>query len=157
MDQQRQHQIKTAAIDRGYRQTAQRAMVLAEVKTAEGHPTAGEIFERVRRKDPKVAYRLMPELTFADEAGRIGGRTDHHDHGHCTTRGLLVDVPITPIARHVTEERSGFAISCHHTVLVGDLRDATTACRLSRRAAKRRAVASKRLAPMLGALRGTGC
>jgi hypothetical protein len=47
---------KTAAIDRGYRQTAQRAMILAEVKAAEGHLTAGEIFERVRRKDPKVAY-----------------------------------------------------------------------------------------------------
>ena len=55
MDHQ-QHQVKTAAIDRGYRQTAQRAMILAEVKAGEGHPTAGEIFERVRRKDPKVAY-----------------------------------------------------------------------------------------------------
>jgi Fe2+ or Zn2+ uptake regulation protein len=134
MDQQRQHEVKTVAIDRGYRQTAQRAMILAEVKAAEGHPTAGEIFERVRRKDPKVAYGtvyrslhllarhgLIQELTFADEASRYDGRVERHDHVQCTTCGLLADVevPIALIARHVAEERSGFTISSHHTVFAG--------------------------------------
>jgi hypothetical protein len=93
IDQQGHHGVKTQAIDRGYRQTAQRAMVLTEVKAAEGHPTAGEIFARVRRKDPKVAYGtvyrslhllarhgLIQELTFADQASRYDGRVDRHDH-----------------------------------------------------------------------------
>src|SRR5262245_50295435 len=134
MNEQGHHEVKTQAIDRGYRQTAQRAMILAEVKEAEGHPTAGEIFERVRRKDPKVAYGtvyrslhllarhgLIQELTFADEASRYDGRVERHDHVLCTGCGLLldVDVPIALIARHVAEERSGFAISSHHTVFAG--------------------------------------
>jgi Fur family peroxide stress response transcriptional regulator len=134
MDHERHHGIKTAAINRGYRQTAQRAMILAEVKAAEGHLTAGEIFERVRRRDPRIAYGtvyrslhllaqhgLIQELTFADQASRYDGRAERHDHVLCTSCGLLVDVdvPIALIARHVAEERSGFAIASHHTVFAG--------------------------------------
>jgi len=125
---------KKTMIDRGYRQTAQRAMILAEVKAADGHLTAGEVFERVRRRDPKVAYGtvyrslhllaqhgLIQELTFADEASRYDGRAERHDHVLCTTCGHLADVevPTALIARHVAEERSGFSISSHHTVFAG--------------------------------------
>jgi Fur family transcriptional regulator, peroxide stress response regulator len=130
----RHHEQKAAAINSGYRQTAQRAVILAEVKAAEGHLTAGEIFERVRRKDPRIAYGtvyrslhllarhgLIQELTFADQASRYDGRVDRHDHVSCTGCGLLVDVdvPVALIARHVAEERSGFAIASHHTVFAG--------------------------------------
>lgn len=123
-----------AQAGRGYRQTAQRAMILAEVKAAEGHLTAGEIFERVRRKDPKIAYGtvyrslhllaqhgLIQELTFADQASRYDGRVERHDHVHCTSCGLLVDVdvPVALMARHVAEERTGFTITSHHTVFAG--------------------------------------
>lgn len=161
MDQQWQHQVKTAAIDRGYRQTAQRAMVLAEVKAADGHLTAGEIFERVRRRDPKVAYGtvyrslhllaqhgLIQELTFADEASRYDGRVDRHDHVQCTNCGLLVDVevPIALIARHVAEERSGFTITSHHTVFVGTC----PSCRRTEGQTGRRAE-SRRSSPGAGA------
>jgi Fe2+ or Zn2+ uptake regulation protein len=134
MDHERRHDIKAAAITSGYRQTAQRAMILAEVKAADGHLTAGEIFERVRRRDPRIAYGtvyrslhllaqhgLIQELTFADQASRYDGRAERHDHVLCTGCGLLVDVdvPIALIARHVAEERSGFAIDSHHTMFVG--------------------------------------
>ncbi len=120
--------------DGGYRRTAQRATILTEVAAAEGHPTAGEIFERVRRRDPRIAYGtvyrslhllarhgLIQELTFADQSSRYDGRTERHDHVHCTSCGLLVDVdvPVALIARYVAEERSGFAISSHHTVFAG--------------------------------------
>jgi Fur family peroxide stress response transcriptional regulator len=105
-------------VGRGYRQTAQRAMILAEVQAAEGHLTAGEIFERVRRKDQ---HGLIQELTFADQASRYDGRVERHDHVHCTSCGLLVDVdvPVALMARHVAEERTGFAITSHHTVFAG--------------------------------------
>jgi Fur family transcriptional regulator, peroxide stress response regulator len=119
---------------RSYRQTMQRAMILAEVQGADEHLTAGEIFERVRRKEPRIAYGtvyrslhllaqhgLIQELTFADQASRYDARVERHDHVHCTQFGLLVDVdvPVALIARHVAEERSGFAISNHHTVFAG--------------------------------------
>lgn len=118
----------------GYRQTAQRAMILDVVKNSEEHLTAGEIFERVRQRDPKVAYGtvyrslhllvqhgLIQELTFADQASRYDGRTDRHDHVLCTCCGLLLDVevPMALTATHIAEERSGFTITSHHTVFAG--------------------------------------
>lgn len=120
--------------DSGYRQTTQRAVVLAEVQAAEQHLTAGEIFERVRRKYPTIAYGtvyrslhvlaqhgLVQELTFADQASRFDKRVDRHDHVLCTECGLLldVDVPVALIARHVAAEQSGFTITSHHTVFAG--------------------------------------
>jgi Fur family transcriptional regulator, peroxide stress response regulator len=117
-----------------FRQTAQRAMILNEVLEAQAHLTAGEIFERVRRKDPRIAYGtvyrslhllaqhgLIQELTFADHASRYDARVDRHDHVYCTRCGLMsdVEVPEALIARHVAEERSGFTIANHHTVFAG--------------------------------------
>ena len=117
-----------------YRQTAQRAMILAAVKDSESHLTAGEIFERVRRRDPRIAYGTVyrslhllaqhgqiQELTFADQSSRYDARAERHDHVHCTSCGVLADVevPVALIARHVAEERSGFSISSHHTVFAG--------------------------------------
>ncbi len=124
----------TTVRTKGYRQTNQRAMVLNAVVEAHEHLTAGEIFERVRRKDPKIAYGTVyrtlhllaqhgqiQELTFADSASRYDARVERHDHVYCTTCGEMIDVevPEALIARHVASERSGFVISNHHTVFAG--------------------------------------
>ena len=117
-----------------YRNTTQRSTILQVVQEADGHLTAGEIFERVRRRDPKIAYGtvyrslhllaergLIQELTFADQASRYDSRVDRHDHVYCTSCGLLVDVdvPVALMARLVAEERSGFTVTGHHTVFTG--------------------------------------
>jgi len=96
--------------------------------------TAGEIFERVRRRDPRIAYGtvyrtlhllaehgLIQELTFADQASRYDGRVERHDHVHCLHCGVLldVDVPVALMALHVAAEQSGFDVSSHHTVFSG--------------------------------------
>ncbi|HWK79613.1 MAG TPA: transcriptional repressor, partial [Thermomicrobiales bacterium] len=106
-----------------YRNTTQRAVILAEVEAAEGHLTAGEIFERVRRRYPTIAYgtvyrtlhllaehELIQELTFADQASRFDKRTDRHDHVHCNRCGIIADVevPVALLAEHVAAEQSGF-------------------------------------------------
>ena len=118
----------------GYRNTTQRAVILDEVRSAEGHLTAGEIFERVRRRYPSIAYGtvyrslhllvkhgLIQELTFADQASRFDARVERHDHVFCEECGLLddVDVPVALIAQYVAAEKSGFEISKHHTVFYG--------------------------------------
>ena len=118
----------------GYRNTIQRAEILDAVQAADGHLTAGEIFERVRRREPRIAYGtvyrglhvlaahgLLQELTFADQASRYDKRVDRHDHVSCLDCGLLmdVDVPVALIARHVAAEQSGFDITSHHTVFAG--------------------------------------
>ena len=118
----------------GYRNTTQRAIILAEVESYDGHLTAGEIFERVRRRYPTIAYGtvyrtlhllaehgLIQELTFADQASRYDGRVERHDHVHCQACGVLldVDVPVALMAMHVASEQSGFDIDSHHTVFLG--------------------------------------
>lgn len=117
-----------------FRPTAQRALVLEIVSGADKHLTAAEIFERVRARDPKVGYGtvyrslhllvehgLIQELTFADQSSRYDGRTDRHDHVHCTACGVILDVevPMALMATHVAEERTGFLITSHHTVFSG--------------------------------------
>lgn len=117
-----------------FRNTAQRAIILDVVEGSEGHLTAGEIFERVRRRDPKIAYgtvyrtlhllaehELIQELTFADQASRFDKRTDRHDHVHCTVCGTLmdVDVPVASFAEQVAREQTGFEVTRHHTVFEG--------------------------------------
>jgi Fur family transcriptional regulator, peroxide stress response regulator len=117
-----------------FRNTTQRAEVLDEVRRSESHLTAGEIFERVRRRDPRIAYGtvyrtlhllaehgLIQELTFADQASRYDGRVERHDHVHCLECGVLldVDVPVALMALHVAAEQSGFDVSSHHTVFSG--------------------------------------
>lgn len=121
-------------VTKAYRNTTQRAEILAEVRAAERHLTAGEIFERVRRKNPRIAYGtvyralhvlaeqgLIQELTFADQASRFDARVDRHDHVHCTRCGAIfdVDVPVALLARHVAEEQTGFTVTDHHTVFTG--------------------------------------
>ena len=117
-----------------YRNTTQRAVILAEVESYEGHLTAGEIFERVRRRYPTIAYGtvyrtlhllaehgLIQELTFADQASRFDKRVERHDHVHCNACGIIVDVdvPVALMATHVAEEQSGFSLTSHHTVFNG--------------------------------------
>ena len=108
--------------------------MLDEVRRSQSHLTAGEIFERVRRRDPRIAYGtvyrtlhllaehgLIQELTFADQASRYDGRVERHDHVHCLDCGVLldVDVPVALMALHVAAEQSGFDVSSHHTVFSG--------------------------------------
>lgn len=117
-----------------FKNTAQRAAVLEVVRQSQSHLTAGEIFERVRRRDPHIGYGtvyrtlhllaehgLIQELTFADQASRYDGRVERHDHVHCQDCGVLldVDVPVALMAMHVASEQSGFEIDSHHTVFLG--------------------------------------
>ena len=126
---------KSTAPEKAFRPTSQRLLVLDVVTNADRHLTAAEIFEQVRQKDPRIGYGtvyrslhllvehgLIQELTFADQASRYDGRTDRHDHVHCTICGALfdVEVPVALMARHVAEERSGFTITSHHTVFSGE-------------------------------------
>lgn len=124
----------SSAVRGAYRNTAQRAIILEEVESAEGHLTAGEIFERVKQRYPSIAYGtvyrtlhllaehdLILELTFADQASRFDKRTDRHDHVHCTGCGALVDVnvEVTTSCEAVAAEQSGWKIVRHHTLFEG--------------------------------------
>jgi Fe2+ or Zn2+ uptake regulation protein len=117
-----------------FRMTPQRAAILEEVRAADGHLTAGDIFERVHRKYPSIAYGtvyrtlhlfaergLILEFPFGDQASRFDKRVDRHDHVHCTACGALidVDVPTALLAQQVAADQTGFHITGHQTVFTG--------------------------------------
>lgn len=117
-----------------FRMTPQRAAILEEVRSATGHLTAGEIFERVHRKYPTIAYGtvyrtlhlfaergLILEFPFGDQASRFDKRVDRHDHVQCLVCGTLVDVdvPTALFAQQVASEQTGYRISGHQTVFTG--------------------------------------
>ncbi|MER3405205.1 MAG: transcriptional repressor [Chloroflexota bacterium] len=107
------------------RLTPQRRAVLEAVLAAGDHPRATDIYERVRRRHPGIAFAtiynalrylaahgLISEITFGDAASRFDGRTDRHDHAVCERCGVLCDVhvPLPEDVRALAAAQSGFRI-----------------------------------------------
>ncbi len=78
------------------RMTNQREMILQELKKSKDHLTADELYERVKKKMPRISLATVyRNLEILSEAGMIGklevsGRqkrfdwdTGEHDHIHC--------------------------------------------------------------------------
>jgi Fur family peroxide stress response transcriptional regulator len=89
------------------RLTPYRAAVLEALRSACNHPTVAEVYRRVRRRRPGVAYAtiynalnwltrkgLILELKFGDEAARYDPTTMRHDHLICTRCGILADAAV---------------------------------------------------------------
>jgi len=92
----------------GLRCTAQRMAVFEELRRAEAHPTAEEVFHAVRARMPKislatvykslealVAVGVAYRLTTGDgtQAARYDARCDHHYHFRCLQTGAVHDLP----------------------------------------------------------------
>lgn len=88
------------------RLTPQRRAVLAVLEAATDHPTAAEVFDRVRVAVPGigpatvyrtlallVAHGMAQELTLGDgDAARYDGKTAPHDHLVCSSCGAASDI-----------------------------------------------------------------
>lgn len=81
--------------------------ILDVVLSLQTHPTALEVYEKVKQIRPRIGlasvYRILghlvaqgyiKELQYGDESSRYDGRTTRHDHGVCTICGTLLDLPI---------------------------------------------------------------
>jgi Fe2+ or Zn2+ uptake regulation protein len=79
--------------------------VLAALREIASHPTAGEVYDAVRRRYPHVGratvYRALQRLVAAGLAVEVGrdslgrhydARTDRHDHAICTGCGRVLDI-----------------------------------------------------------------
>jgi Fur family peroxide stress response transcriptional regulator len=118
----------------GFRMTPQRIAILDEVRKVGGHLTAAEIIERVHQKHPSISvgtvYRtlnsfaergMILEFPFGNQSSRFDGRTERHDHVHCTSCGELrdVDVPSALLAHQVAADQTGYEIQGHQTIFSG--------------------------------------
>jgi Fe2+ or Zn2+ uptake regulation protein len=90
--------------------TNQRQVILEEVKNLGSHPTADEIYERVRKRLPRISmgtvYRNLDTLASCGfisklEPGqsqmRFDGKTNDHYHITCMRCGCIEDAPIAPL------------------------------------------------------------
>ncbi|MBN1106631.1 MAG: transcriptional repressor [Deltaproteobacteria bacterium] len=89
--------------------THQRRVILEEVKCCPGHPTADEIYEKVRKKLPRISmgtvYRnldllaaggLIHKIEPGHPQKRFDGVTKDHYHLTCVRCGKIEDVPFEP-------------------------------------------------------------
>lgn len=110
------------------RMTQQRRVILEELGAVTCHPTADELYQRVRRRLPRVSlgtvYRNLEIMAQKGEIQRIGAAgtqrrfdatTAVHYHIRCTSCGRVADLPLKPVARLEQEaaKASGFAITGH--------------------------------------------
>lgn len=92
----------------GLRCTPQRIAVYDELRRAERHPTAEDVFHAVRVQIPKISlatvYKALEalvavgaayRLTTGDgtQAARYDARRDHHYHFRCLQTGTVHDLP----------------------------------------------------------------
>jgi Fur family ferric uptake transcriptional regulator/Fur family peroxide stress response transcriptional regulator len=107
--------------------TPQRQAVLDVLASSRDHPTAAEVYERVRGVQPGIGaatvYRSLAllvesgqalELSLADgSSARYDGNVSRHDHVVCVGCGHAVDVetPLPDREVRALSERTGFAIT----------------------------------------------
>lgn len=119
---------------KGSRLTPYRATVLGVLRDSCNHPTAAEIYRKVRRRRPGVAYAtiynalnwltrngMVVELKLGDEASRYDPITERHDHLVCTACGALVDSCVE-LPRRVwatAARRAGFRVEQYRLELYG--------------------------------------
>jgi len=118
---------------RGKRFTAPRALILDAVRATGAHPSAADVYRRVRRHLPRVSlatvYRnlrmLAAEGFLRERAGATGmrfdGNTAAHDHFTCVRCGRIFDVP--PLVPRAVGARvassTGFEVLDHRTEFYG--------------------------------------
>ena len=107
------------------RMTRQRRVILDELRKVRSHPTADEVYARVRRRLPHVSlgtvYRnlevlstcgVIRKLVLAGRRKRFDGTPDEHCHVRCLCCGRVDDVPggTSPAAAGRIQRTLGYEI-----------------------------------------------
>src|SRR6266542_2342860 len=115
---------------RGLRSTMPRRVILDVVRATDTHPTAAIVFERVRRRLPRVSLatvyrnlrRLAAEGLLRERVEATGLRFDPnvgpHDHFICVACGRILDLPYREGARR--DRKSTRLNSSHGSISYAD-------------------------------------
>jgi Fur family transcriptional regulator, ferric uptake regulator len=116
------------------RMTAQRRIILEELRNVLTHPTAGEIYEIVRKRLPRISlgtvYRnleilteigMIQKLEMAGTQKRFDGIVENHYHVRCIRCGRVDDVlaESIPMINEALAEASDYEILWHRLEFVG--------------------------------------
>ena len=90
--------------------TQQRRVILEELRKAHSHPTADEVYEKARRRLPRISlgtvYRnleilsecsMIQKLELGGTQKRFDGNLRNHYHVRCIRCGCIEDVPMEPL------------------------------------------------------------
>ncbi|MBT3198801.1 MAG: transcriptional repressor [Phycisphaerales bacterium] len=123
---------KTKSCD--FRMTRQRRVILAELDSPGQHPTADEVYSRVRKVLPNISlgtvYRnleilsqtgMVKKLHIGSEQRRYEKNQKRHYHAHCVMCGRVSDIPSDPFGDidKTARENSRFDITGHELVFEG--------------------------------------
>lgn len=112
----------------------QRDIILEEVRRQKVHPSAQEIFARVRQRLPKIslgtvyrnleqlaAHGLIRKLELPGEQRRFDGDVSQHYHIRCLVCGRVDDISGPPLTRleQSFETLSQYTILGHHLEFTG--------------------------------------
>ncbi|MGO9569428.1 MAG: Fur family transcriptional regulator [Desulfomonilaceae bacterium] len=116
------------------RMTPQRRIILEELREVHTHPTAGEIYEIVRKRLPRISlgtvYRnleilseigMIQKLEMAGAQKRFDGTVENHYHVRCVRCGRVDDVLVDtiPMVNEALAESSDYEILWHRLEFVG--------------------------------------
>ncbi|MDZ7619488.1 MAG: transcriptional repressor [Patescibacteria group bacterium] len=115
------------------RKSRQRDVVLEELRAEASHPTARQLYDRVRRRLPHISlgtvYRNLDLLCgrgeirrlAADGETRFDADTSHHDHVRCVRCGRVADLPAKSIQLPTGEldETAGYEIISYRLEYLG--------------------------------------
>ena len=116
--------LRQQAAERGLRMTPQRAVLLRVLSQTRTHPTADELYRKVRRLLPSVSHatvyrnlqelvqaRLIATLERAGAAVQYDANPDDHHHFVCTKCGSVSDIYLRDIGYAIDRTRSATAPS----------------------------------------------
>lgn len=117
-----------------YRETPQRKVILEELRRMDFHPSAEEIWERVRRRLPRISrgtvYRNLDILAATGQIQKVEARgmlkrfdpiTEPHYHIRCMCCDRIVDAPMETLnaIEAKLKAMTDFKIVGHHLEFVG--------------------------------------
>jgi Fur family transcriptional regulator, ferric uptake regulator len=121
------------------RNTRQRQVVLQELRACRTHPTASELYKRVRHVMPRISlgtvYRNLEILQETGQAirltgiegseARYDGCADPHLHFQCRQCGRIHDLVTTlpGVGELLGQSVEGHTVSGYHILLYGTCKD----------------------------------
>ncbi|MDJ0720868.1 MAG: transcriptional repressor [Desulfobacterales bacterium] len=120
--------------ERNLRMTRQRQGILEELRKDNNHPSADELFGRVRKQMPRISlgtvYRNLEILSelgeiqtiqMAGSLKRFDGVAENHYHIRCVNCDRLIDAPVqvSKALENAVQVRTDFRILGHQVEFTG--------------------------------------
>jgi Fur family peroxide stress response transcriptional regulator len=127
-------QLIAALRERDFRLTPQRIELVRLLAVSEGHPSAGQLHSKIKRRFPTMShatvYKTLAllkemdqvlEIDLRDDSRYDGNRPEPHPHLICTSCGRIIDADISIDEESLQrlEQTSGYRIHRPRIALYG--------------------------------------